>query len=126
MARDGRPPEPFRDSCGIGKYHMDIHPTNACKKVRPDGAGVSFHSQIPPGALIPQNSRNLIAAAKNIGTTHLTNGAYRLHPIEWNVGEAASSLAAFCLEHHCAPAEVYHDDALLQDSQRFIAQQGVE
>ena len=41
---------------------------------------------------------NLIAAAKNIGTTHITNGCFRLHPVEWNIGEAAGALAAFCLE----------------------------
>ena len=126
MARDGRPPEPFRDSCGVGNYHMDIHPTNAAKTQRPLGASLSFHMQIPLGALIPRNSHNLIAAAKNIGTTHLTNGAYRLHPLEWNIGEAAGSLAAFCLAHQCAPAAVYHDDALLKDYQGFLEQQGVE
>ena len=32
---------------------------------------------------------NLIAAGKCLGTTHITNGAYRLHPVEWNAGEAA-------------------------------------
>ena len=41
--------------------------------------------QIPLGALIPVKTKNLLAACKNIGTTHLTNGAYRLHPIEWAI-----------------------------------------
>jgi hypothetical protein len=126
LARAGRPPEPFRDSCGVGKYHMDIHPTNAHRGERPLGWSLSFHAQIPLGALIPQNARNLLAAAKNIGTTHLTNGAYRLHPIEWNIGESAGSLAAFCLEHKCTPADVYHGDVLLADYQSFLTQQGVE
>ena len=39
---------------------------------------------------------NLIGAGKAIGTTHITNGAYRLHPVEWNIGEAAGHLAAHC------------------------------
>ena len=38
--------------------------------------------------------RNLLPACKNIGTTHITNGCYRLHPVEWNIGEAAGVLAA--------------------------------
>ena len=42
-------------------------------------------------------ARQPAAAAKNIATTHITNGSYRLHPVEWNVGEAAGQLAAFCL-----------------------------
>ena len=32
---------------------------------------------------------NLLPAGKNIGTTHITNGCYRLHPVEWNIGEVA-------------------------------------
>ena len=47
-------------------------------------------------ALIPQRLENLIAAGKCLGTTHITNGAFRLHPVEWNAGEAAGHLAAFC------------------------------
>jgi FAD dependent oxidoreductase len=35
---------------------------------------------------------NLLPACKNIGATHITNGCYRLHPVEWNIGEAAGSL----------------------------------
>ena len=45
--------------------------------------------QIPLGALVPRAAREPVAARKNIGTTHITNGAYRLHPVEWNIGEAA-------------------------------------
>jgi hypothetical protein len=49
---------------------------------------------------------NLIAGCKNIGTTHLTNGCYRLHPVEWNIGEAAGALAAFALQQGRSPAAV--------------------
>ena len=54
--------------------------------------------QIPLGALIPQRMENLLPACKNLGVTHLTNGCYRLHPVEWNVGEAAGSVG--CLLCH--------------------------
>lgn len=126
MAREGRPPELLRDSCGIGRYHMDIHPTNANNFVRPDGAAETFHSQIPLGALIPRGWKNLLAAAKNIGVTHLANGAFRLHPIEWNAGEAAGALAAFCLERRREPAEVWSNDELLQEFRVGLWHQGVE
>ena len=39
------------------------------------------------------------AGGKNIGTTHITNGCYRLHPVEWNVGEVAGALAALLPGH---------------------------
>ena len=46
---------------------------------------------------------NLLPAGKNIGTTHITNGCYRLHPVEWNIGEVAGALAAFCLDRATTP-----------------------
>ena len=49
---------------------------------------------------------NLLAGAKNIGTTHITNGGYRLHPVEWNIGEAAGHLAAYCGARRTTPRAV--------------------
>ena len=76
----------FEDSVGVGHYSMDLHPSSGGDNYHHTGAAPY---QIPLGALIPQRVDNLIAACKNIGTTHLTNGAYRLHPTEWGIGEAA-------------------------------------
>lgn len=92
----------FEDSVGIGFYPMDLH---GCGPRTTDIATKPF--QIPLGALIPVRTVNLLPAAKNIGTTHLTNGAYRLHPEEWAVGEAAGALAAFCLARGVTPRDVY-------------------
>lgn len=84
--------EVFADSVGVGAYRMDLHPSASGRS--------SMYAevcpfQIPMHALLPADGpSNLIAAAKNIGTTHLTNGCYRLHPIEWNIGEAAGVMAA--------------------------------
>ena len=50
--------------------------------------------------------RTCSPAGKNIGTTHITNGGYRLHPVEWNAGEAAGHLAAFCPERRVPPRAV--------------------
>ena len=94
---------PFADSVGIGWYPIDIHRSGA------DDVGLSCRTrpfQIPLGALIPVRTVNLLAACKNIGTTHLTNGCYRLHPVEWNIGEAAGALAAFALQNGLTPAAV--------------------
>ena len=79
------------DSVGVGWYPIDIH--GAPGDVVATGPTRPF--QIPLGALIPRDGpANLLAACKNIGTTHMTSGCYRLHPIEWNIGEAAGALGA--------------------------------
>lgn len=69
---------------------------------------------------------NLIPACKNIGTTHITNGCYRLHPVEWNVGEAAGALAAFSLSCGVSPRQVRNDASLLAAFQQQLIDLGVE
>lgn len=103
-AREGRWPDPFYDLVGVGFYRIDLHPSTNGKNYIDIP---SFPYQIPLGALIPSIRTNLIAAAKNIGTTHITNGCYRLHPTEWNIGEAAGTLAAYCHIKGCTPHDTY-------------------
>ena len=78
------------------------------------------------GALLPKRVENLIPACKNIGTTHITNGCYRLHPVEWNIGEAAGSLAAYAVERKTSPRAIRNSKPLLEDFQRQLIQGGME
>ncbi len=81
----------FPASVGTGFYMVDIHPCGANEKGR---MMMPRPFQIPLGALQPKDPiENFLPAGKNIGVTHLANGAYRLHPIEWNIGESAAILA---------------------------------
>src|SRR5213076_2576961 len=106
----------------IGAYRIDLHPSTGGDPYI-DIACCPF--QIPLGALLPVRVENLLAAAKNIGTTHITNGAYRLHPVEWNIGEAAGALAAFCLEREVSPSTVGIDPAYLRAFQASLVDGGV-
>ena len=103
------------DSVGVGWYQLDLHPSVGNDEVTMFAPTLPF--QIPLGALIPETTRNLLAACKNIGTTHLSNGAYRLHPVEWAVGEAAGTLASFCLEHRQTLHQVWESAALTRQLQ---------
>jgi FAD dependent oxidoreductase len=109
--------EPFTDSVGVGSYRLDLHPTTR-QRTYVDISSWPF--QIPLGALIPIRVENLLPAAKNIGVTHITNGCYRLHPVEWNVGEAAGALAAHCLDSGLAPRQVRNTSRHLADFQRIL------
>jgi hypothetical protein len=63
---------------------------------------------------------NLLPACKNLGVTHITNGCYRLHPVEWNIGEAAGALAAFCLAKRRIPRQVRNTPQVLEDFQNLL------
>ena len=127
VERAGRKPEmkaqQFDDSVGIGHYNIDLHPTTAGVNYI-DVPALPF--QIPLGALLPVRTENLLPACKNLGVTHLTNGCYRLHPVEWNIGESAGLLAAFCLEKNVPPRAVREKKELLEAFQALLREQGVE
>lgn len=122
-ARDGRPAEEFPDSVGVGAYRIDLHPSTGGNNYI-DLSSQPF--QIPLGALLPVRVDNLLPACKNIGTTHITNGCYRLHPVEWNIGEAAGLLAAFALDRGVPPRAVRANATLLADFQKLADTQGIE
>lgn len=119
---DAREPESgaevFPDSVGLGSYRLDLHPSNQGRDI--DGDCYPF--QIPLGALIPVRVANLLPANKNIGTTHITNGAYRLHPVEWAIGEAVGALATYCLGAGLEPRAVREDLARLHDYQQLLTE----
>ncbi|EKJ73228.1 hypothetical protein FPSE_06652 [Fusarium pseudograminearum CS3096] len=113
----------YPDSVGVGMYRIDLHPSTGGDNYI-DVACCPF--EIPLGALIPLERPNLLAASKNIGTTHITNGCYRLHPVEWNIGEAAGLLAAHCLDQDLAPHDVQGKKELFKEFQDMIIKEGIE
>ena len=114
----------FADTVGVGLYlYIDIHATTGGENSR--GIGV-LPFQIPLGTLIPRRVENLLAACKNIGVTHITNGCFRLHPVEWGIGEAAGALAGFCVAQNTSPRAVRGKPTLLADFQKRLTAGGVE
>ncbi len=113
----------FTDSVGVGSYAIDLHPSSGGDNY------IDFQTfpfQVPLGSLLPVRMRNLLPACKNTGTTHLTSGCYRLHPVEWGIGEAVGCLVSFALKQKQAPHAIRANEQLLSDFQKFIHQQGVE
>ncbi len=121
-------PVKYKDSVGLSGYRIDIHKPVAPGKqsITEMAHGMHWLQQIPLGALIPVRVENLLPACKNLGVTHVTNGAFRVHPTEWNIGEAAGALAAFCLGKKLTPRQVRNTATHLADFQHELARQGVE
>ncbi|MGM7722192.1 FAD-dependent oxidoreductase [Metabacillus sp. Hm71] len=115
--------EIFFDSVGVGSYRIDLHPSTGNRNYIDIS---SYPFQIPLGSLIPIRVKNLLPACKNLGVTHITNGCYRLHPVELNIGESAGYLAAYCIDGNMEPREVRNNRETLEDFQKLIAQQGIE
>jgi hypothetical protein len=114
----------YSDSVGVGHYYwMDRHATTGGQ---PGGGGRPLPFEIPLSALVPVRVEGFLPASKNIGTTHITNGCYRLHPVEWGVGEAAGTLAAFCINEGTVPRQVVENENLLARLQSILADDGVQ
>jgi hypothetical protein len=123
-AREGRVgAEQFSDSVGIGAYRIDLHPSTAGRDTLDLDV---WPFQIPLGALLPVRVANVLPAAKNIGTTHLTNGAYRVHPVEWTIGEAVGALAGFCVRRGLTPQQVRDEGHLLSEFQGILVSRGID
>jgi hypothetical protein len=113
----------YHDSVGIGYYALDLHPSTGGDNYI-DMESVPF--EIPLGAMIPVRMENLIPGCKNIGSTHITNGSYRLHPVEWTIGEAAGALCAYAMKKKVEPRQVRNSKDLLSDFQKLLVDQGFE
>jgi len=110
--------EQFFDTVGIGSYRIDLHPSYRRNYLDIN----NYPHQIPLGALIPQRVENLLAGNKNLGVTHITNGCYRLHPIEWTIGEAAGAIAAHCLQNKLEPRQVRNTPTMLETFQQVLVE----
>jgi hypothetical protein len=113
----------FHDAVGIGCYRLDLHPSTGGNNYI-DISSLPF--QIPMGSLIPKRVENLLAGCKNLGVTHITNGCYRLHPVEWNIGEAAGAIAAHAIRTGESPRGIRNNPKKLSDLQHVLRDQGFE
>ncbi len=120
----------FDDSLGIGDYHyLDLHGNlvdDFKKHVTPTGkAADALPFSLPAKSLVPMATDGLVLSAKSIGTTHITNAAYRMHPMEWAIGEASGYLAVFSVWTGESPRRVVKAQPLLRKLQGFMTRNGV-
>ena len=117
----------FDDSLGIGQYHyLDLHGNLVEGHITPKGKDViALPFSLPARSLVPMATDGLVLSAKSIGTTHITNAAYRMHPMEWAIGEASGFLAVFAVWTGEQPRRIVETLPLLRKLQGFMTRNGI-
>ncbi|MGG6298015.1 FAD-dependent oxidoreductase [Leptolyngbya sp. AN02str] len=112
----------FDDSVGIGQYHyLDLHGNDRQGHASlPGDKVIALPFSLPLGALVPIHTDGLVLSAKSIGTTHITNAAYRMHPMEWAIGEASGYLAALSIWMNVQPRAIATQEALTRKLQGLL------
>ncbi|MCM3478553.1 FAD-dependent oxidoreductase [Caldibacillus thermoamylovorans] len=113
----------YHDSVGVGSYHLDLHHTTNTNRTF---YIPSYPYEIPLGALLPVRVKNLLPACKNIGTTQIANGCYRVHPTEWNIGESVGYLAAYAILQDITPHDVRKNQEHLANYQNLLRKNGIQ
>ncbi|NET37957.1 MAG: FAD-dependent oxidoreductase [Cyanothece sp. SIO1E1] len=117
----------FGDSVGIGQYHyLDLHGND--KKGHASLPGTKVLARpftIPLGSLVPIDTDGLVLSAKSIGTTHITNAAYRMHPVEWAIGEASGFLATLAVWLDQDVRAIATDEKRVRQLQGFLTRNGI-
>jgi hypothetical protein len=98
-------------SIAVGNYANDHHYPGpdwplAPKSCRWGGRWTGTPFCIPYQALVSSEIDNLLAADKAFSTSHMANGATRLQPLIFNVGQAAGAAAALAVREEKSPAEL--------------------
>ncbi|MEL7069309.1 MAG: FAD-dependent oxidoreductase [Cyanobacteria bacterium J06581_3] len=96
------------DAIALGNYPNDHHYPGfemplAPKAIHWGGRWTGTPFTIPYRALVPQKVDGLLACEKNISVSHIANGATRLQPVVFGIGQAAGMAAALCIESSCRP-----------------------
>ena len=117
----------FHDTVGIGQYHyLDLHGNDEAGHITPKGKDViALPFTLPLGALVPLKTDGLILSAKSLGTTHITNAAYRMHPVEWAIGEASGVLAVLTLWSKLSPRELATEETHIRKLQGYLTRNGI-
>lgn len=104
----------FENEIGRYNYSVDIHPSNPSLEEHKKTSG-DFQSRhlskgqsygIPYGALVPQNTENLLVAGRCMGTDKLMEGSIRVMPGCYITGQAAGAAAALCVVQGEIPSQL--------------------
>jgi len=107
------PRNPFGQisSIAVGNYANDHHYPGddwplAAKSCRWGGRWSGTPFCVPYEALLSADLDNVLAADKAFSSSHMANGATRLQPLIFNIGQAAGAAAALAFERGDVPSDL--------------------
>lgn len=112
----------FTDSVAIGTYPLDLHNCNNSSDLEAGLETIEDHPndfrkglfQIPLRTFIPQTVDGFLAAEKNISQSRYANGATRLQPSTFAIGQAVGELAVQSLKQNIQPRNIKAIDVQLK------------
>lgn len=114
----------FEDLLGIGSYLIDFRPCPTGRRIE-SPSGMANHYQIPLRALVSENITNLMVANKTLAVDQFSNGAFWLHPTEWNAGLGAGAAAAVAVRHGVSTAHaLLENKAWVREAQQEVIRAG--
>ena len=93
----------YFDSVALGCYPMGAHDPNKEEIEWIDTGGIYY---IPYSAMIPLNSKRIIATGKCICCDRMASTSIRCIPVVMNTGEVSGYAAAMALQKNISPAEI--------------------
>ncbi len=113
----------FPDAVFSWQFELDFHPTHrhwlsdkgdagpweaSFRGNRRFGRGGTGRAVFPVRGLLPESTKGLIAAQKNLGFTSIVSSSCRLHDQSIHAGQAAGAVAAASLRHGGEPGDPAH------------------
>lgn len=117
----------FPDAVFCWQFELDFHPTQrewttdkgnagpweaAFRGNRRFGRGGTGRAVFPLRSLLPESTKGLIGAQKNLGYTSIVSSSCRLHDQSIHAGQAAGAVAAVALQKREEPGETAHLPAI--------------
>ena len=97
----------FEDAVCYAFYPIDLHTRRG---VDPKPLREGIVPTVPLRALVPKDSRNLMAAGRSVSSDRLANSALRVQATCMAMGQAAGAAAALAASRRTTPLQVPFDE----------------
>lgn len=96
----------YKTGVVVGDYPIDHHHRENTEVPKDLGFYPVPSYNIPIGAMVPKTTKGIIIAEKSISVSNVVNGTTRLQPVVILIGQAAGTIAAWCVQNNKQPQQI--------------------